>query len=274
MRHSEFYTILNNNFQKLSEIYIKTKPGGGIATPEDQELSRAFVLLIHAEMENYFEAVCHAILNKSHEDLKKGNVNKQMVGLIAFNSGAPESYGELLVKKTKKKGEDTADDDKKNAKFLPRKLSDRIAKLVNMHYKNNIENNHGIAAKYLAPMFVPFGLTDEVLDPIFICNLDLFAAKRGLYAHKSRDHDEVKLGSINPNDLLKEAEILIYGDSSYDDNDSTISCISKFDKWAIDKIDKDITISDYYGVPTVSFSRKLMWMIIRIFSKCDKRLRY
>jgi hypothetical protein len=167
-------------------------------------------------MEFYFESICKDIVAASEAEFKVGRVAPAALGLITFSGKEARTGGVQLI-------------DAKPA--YARKISTRFYEATAAH-KKLAEDNNGIRQKYLAPLFVPLGLTQQDIDPIWVTQLDDFAEKRGAYAHKSMTYSEAESKNINPNDEALRVHRLIFDDPRLS-NPGLISSVESFDKWAI-----------------------------------------
>ncbi|MGK9449645.1 hypothetical protein ACSSZE_00030 [Acidithiobacillus caldus] len=140
---SSHFLTLREAHDKLAKIYLRDREEPELPTPEDQELARAFVVFIHAELEHYFESISSEIADDILKRSLSGIYDEATTGIIAFSGLEKRNAGECLI----------------DGKAKARKVSDRVGDGVTA-LKKKIYNNNGISQKYLASLFVPLGLTN------------------------------------------------------------------------------------------------------------------
>jgi hypothetical protein len=234
----------------LASTYLPNVAAVGIPTPQEQEMTRAFIALAHAEIEFYFESICEEILQFTEREYNAGRVTAAALGLITFSTLPTMTAGDRVIP------------DKKGS-F--RKISDRFHSAAN-NYRKGLADSHGIRQKYLAPLLTPLGLTQEKVDPNWILLMDAFAGKRGAIAHKSMNHLEAQSKNINPADEADRVKRLVFDDPKLKAA-GTISSIESFDAWAINYIatpNNQILIGHqrYNGL-----LKRMLWRIVEFIDR-------
>lgn len=160
------------NFQnRVNEI----KKGLNLDSPflvekvdEYQECTKAFILLIHAELEKYFETISMQIVTDSFKTFKeRGTINKPLLSLLSspvYEYKAPKYYS-----------------DKENKKDA--KLKDRIGHFIDAYTKNIVKKNNGIKGKDIFKMLWTIGFSKEDVGESLIIGLNNYGSKRGTLAH-------------------------------------------------------------------------------------------
>lgn len=208
------YDILIQAHNSLKALYLVGRQGT-VASPAEQEFARCFIVFMHAEIEYYFERVCIRILAALKSQLATNQVSQAHIGILSYakiEKGEPFTAGEFL------------------AGTKARKSLGRIYKAIGDHIKI-VDENHGIRQKYLAPLFVPLGLTNENIDPDWIGAIDTVAEKRGAFAHKSRMTGEGRPDGIEPTDFDEYVNRVIFG--AIPIMPGYISSIREFDAWVV-----------------------------------------
>jgi hypothetical protein len=157
-----------------------------IYSEKQLDRARAYRVLVHAEIEYYFEEISSEIASKAFEKWIK--FNKPSVTLVHLISNAT---GNLCG--------------------LPKDIGTNITtnNLIQKfygQYRHAIKNNHGIKTANLLSLLLPLGILESDIDQDWLLTLDGFGIKRGKAAHSSAINYE-----INPEDDLATVKIIIDG---------------------------------------------------------------
>jgi hypothetical protein len=185
MAKSRRFKALLSRLEILREHFL---PGQfspiGQYTPRQYDLAKAYVLLVHAEVEAFIE-------DRSREKVKKlergwatrGSRSKGIRRLI---------HSHILLSKQP---------------WQPIEWSpDRVTSAINS-YIASIDNNHGIKEKNLCQMFFPLGIEYEKFDVTWLANMSSYGAARGSFAHSSiKTHQPV-----DPQDELNKVKRIVKG---------------------------------------------------------------
>ena len=150
------YDQLKIRINQLKEHFkVETKEEG--LSSRDEDLVRAFVVLSHAEFENYFEDVALFLINQANDEWKQTNkANYNLASLLAMSD--------------------------KVEKNTP--IQTIIGMMIG-NYKKLIKDNHGIKSHNIRSMYKPIGYNIDSFDSVFISDLDTFGSFRGQIAHTS-----------------------------------------------------------------------------------------
>lgn len=249
---SDHFKNLDRAFNLLTSIYIPPSASSGIPSPREQELARAFIALMHAEIEFYFESICIELTAGVHDEFKAGRLSVAALGIITF-SGLPSlTAGDSLVG---------------SKKSNLRKVEERLIKGADA-LKKNVEGNNGIRQKYLATLFAPLGLTQEEIDPNWIVNIDIFADKRGAFVHKSMFHVEAEPKNINPQDEKTLVSRLVFDHPTLK-SPGVISSIESFDGWAVAQ--GAVSMATYRSKRHSSLKRRALWLLVNLIDRWEFR---
>lgn len=248
---SQHFTDLVAAFNLLKSTYISTSNSSGIPHPKEQELARAFVMLMHAEIEFYFESMSAELITLATSEFAAGRIGVASLGLIALTGLPPLNGGEQLVP---------------NSKAAARKVAEQIYR-GGERLRKVIEGNNGMRQKYLAPLFVPLGLTQEAIDPVWIVDIDSFADKRGAFAHKSMFHVEAESKNINPLDELKLVTRIVFDDPVLK-SPNVISSIESFDAWA--SAQGAVSMVTYRNKRHSSLLRRTLWKLVSLIDRWEQ----
>lgn len=157
--NNEFNSLLIPYKRKNSNIY--------------QDLVKSYILLCHAEFENYIEERCKVIVSRSKSKFDTtGIVTKSLLSLSTMSSKVFEE---------------------KDKQYQT--LASRIDKFYS-NYFAAIEANNGIKRKDLKNLLPHIGIDYETIDETLLSQLDSFGTTRGQVAHKTirevRDFKDVQ----------------------------------------------------------------------------------
>lgn len=137
----------------------------GNYTKKESDLIRSYVVLVHAEIEAYFEDIAK---EKASKSLQKWMQNRQksncLTSIMSFHS--PDINWE------------------KQSRENRISLEYRINLVVN-HYINTLNNNHGIKRDNLYNILLPLGLEITQLDETWLGIMNSFGSTRGSIAHST-----------------------------------------------------------------------------------------
>jgi hypothetical protein len=191
MPKSARFRVLSRELTRLRKRFLPRKFSAiGFYSPRQIELTYAYRVFAHAEIEAYFEDRVKdtAITAKRNWD-DTGKASRVLICLLAF-------YDPKID----------------NSPTLPR---DNIN--VNIHEKINkannffqavIRQNHGIKQTNLIKLLVPIGIDADNLDPQWLGTIDTFGEERGLVAHSSNADFRMRTPPDPQYELNRVQEIL------------------------------------------------------------------
>lgn len=164
MAYSQRFKALEKRAVSLRKQFLPSKfSSSGSYTQQQLDNARAYRVLIHAEIEHFFEERVLDIASTAFSLWK----NKNKVSLpIACLLTDP---GEMKMALPKSLGTNTT------ALSLGGKM---LAK-----FKYEVGKNNGIKISNLLSLLLPVGLLEAEIDPGWISTTDGFATKRGIAAH-------------------------------------------------------------------------------------------
>jgi len=126
---------------------------------ENQIKLRACISLIHAEIENYFEAIGLKSLEAfNNKKLNNKVLNRVKYSLTIYNQRSFEGGQEDYIT--------------------------RISNSINS-YKSNVNQNNGIKEKDILKIILPIGYPYDEIDSTWITTLNSFGSLRGKLIHSS-----------------------------------------------------------------------------------------
>ncbi|MCA8425839.1 hypothetical protein LGN30_21870 [Burkholderia seminalis] len=201
---------LEESVKRLKRVYLNDGNFSAIPNSDDQESARAFVVFVHAELEEYVENIFRDLANKAMQGVAVGHFSRVAISLLAF-SGIPALNGGGRLTKLTPGGTKATGTGKKEKN--PRLLVTRYGE-AHGRYTVMLDNNNGVNEKYLAAMGIPIGLDAQRVDVNWINDLETFCSSRGKWAHMSRTNPLGKHGEIDPSDIWKICERLIWSNLS------------------------------------------------------------
>lgn len=140
-------------------------PPASKLTYSDQELdlTRAYVVLAHAEIESFCEEIASTKANAAQSKYQKSNsVSPCLRRLIAYH----------IAKKGKCR------DNVSNPKT-------EVVTATLASFTETVKKNHGLKRANLEKLFYPLGAKEVYLDPTWMVQMDAFGSQRGGWAHTS-----------------------------------------------------------------------------------------
>lgn len=232
---------LKDAIEILSKTYLPDIDAS-VAIPSDdqQERTRAFVVLAHAEMEWFVEKIAERCAETLATSAQNGRFSTAAFSLISFSNQPEQGPGGSLG-------------GKKEGRTIAKSFWAANARLVAASQENN-----GIREKHLAKLLVPLGLGGRV-DAAWLGDIDSFAEHRGRYAHMSMHAKEAAKSTINPQEMLAVCRRIINGSGA--NTGHLISSMAQLHE-ALNKIENDtyaiMNTWDRLIVNFSNFSARLM----------------
>lgn len=134
----------------------------GQYSDRDHDLARAYVVLVHAEIEAYCEDRSRRVAEKAHNVWQtKGRHSALLMRLLKFHHVSSRKPWTPIDKSPNK-----------------------IESAVN-YYMSVIDQNHGIREENLSKILFPIGIEPSGLDNVWLTTMDSFGSSRGTVAHTS-----------------------------------------------------------------------------------------
>jgi HEPN superfamily RiboL-PSP-like protein len=127
---------------------------------KQRDHTKAYLLLVHAELEAYFEDCARNRVNLAHERWRrKGQCTPVLSRLLVFyHATEKDELGALSTQ--------------------------AVTKAVH-YYVDRLDKNHGIKEKHLLSIFLPLGISHGELDSQLVSACNQLAQKRNQFAHAS-----------------------------------------------------------------------------------------
>ncbi|MGF6763358.1 hypothetical protein P3T24_003684 [Paraburkholderia sp. GAS33] len=223
---SASFLNLEQSVKELKRIYLRDGNFNPVPSSDDQELARAFSVLVHAELEEYIETSFQSLAVKAMQGVSAGQFSRVAISLLAFSGIAPQTGGGKLRIPTSGGSAGPAGAKKEKS---PRLLATRYGE-AHGRYVDMLDSNNGVREKYLAALGIPIGLDAQRVDPNWINDLETFCSSRGAWAHLSRTNVLAKFGEIDPKDIWAVCERLVWTNSTLARPD-VISSFEDLDQW-------------------------------------------
>jgi hypothetical protein len=138
----------------------------GRYTERQHDHTKAFLLLVHAELESYFEDRARNLVTKAEARYQqKGICTPVLSRLLVYHHALKDELGPVS--------------------------SNAVEKAIN-YYFDHLDKNHGIKEKNLRTIFLPLGISHGELDAQLVAACNQLAQKRGQFAHASfKTHQQV-----------------------------------------------------------------------------------
>lgn len=167
---SKHFKDFNKNLDTIEKTFLSMdiKPDGAYNLHE-LTMARAYGILVHAEIESYFENIAKEIVLKSYNkwilDKKSSHV---LMSIAAFSHPKKEIPGNMSNQKVNDEG------------LIEKRLDTCVKK-----YMGIIDRNHGIKEENLLKILLPLGIHLNDIDNTFLISADSFGHYRGNLAHNS-----------------------------------------------------------------------------------------
>lgn len=157
MANTRRYNQLSRRIINIENSYLPTVNSSGNYSSKEQDDLRAFLLLVHAEIESYFEEVSG---DKAKTAFRKWKSNKTRSNVLL----ALVSYCEHTINE--------------------KELEVRINKALTLYIKA-LKENHGIKEKNLLEILLPVGIEYSAIDTTWLNTMTTFGSNRGEVAHST-----------------------------------------------------------------------------------------
>jgi hypothetical protein len=165
---SDEFVRLVFRVRELRDIFLPDEPEPtGSYEPAIYDRVRAFILLCHAELEDYLEQVAISVLNdaKAKWDLD-GVARGALLAVLAFSKNRV-----TLPPGAVTPGPST----------LRQVVDDCVAGFANDIFRSN----HGIKEENVLALLLPVGIRETDISTTWLASMSSFAATRGSHAHRS-----------------------------------------------------------------------------------------
>lgn len=164
------YHSLCKRIARLQRHLLPKLSSTGSYTDAEYDGTRAYIALVHAEIESFLEKRCKDVAAAAKT---RWFVNRSINGIIfsvytMCYSGWAELEGDSGLPKLSKKTD----------------VEDRITSSI-QQYTHVVDSNHGIKEKYLKKLLVPLSIRLTDLDPNWIIEMSNFGGLRGQIVHMS-----------------------------------------------------------------------------------------
>lgn len=191
---SSRFARLSKRVDVIKSRYLANEPDeNGDYSSEALDDCSAAILLVHAELESYFEEVSRAVARYAVEEAVGGRYTEQFVSLLYYY-GARSGNGDIA----------------KDGRYS---LPD-MAKAAQGLHARQVKGCNGIKEKDLKKLFDPFAFGHFEPEGNLAGNLDAFGAHRGEVAHRS----SLGVNKLdNPADVASEIEQLLSEIRTFED---------------------------------------------------------
>ena len=168
-RQSKRFRELERNIKKIEKYFLPSIKVTGGYTEKEINSVRGYRLLIHAEIESYFEDIAENLAVKSLNNWRKTKKPSHVVSsILAF------------IKSSQKKQDIPESFDDRQRAFIEGRVTACVASYISM-----LKQNNGIKQKDILRILLPLGIEETEIDSTWLTEMDLFGKERGDVAHKS-----------------------------------------------------------------------------------------
>jgi hypothetical protein len=157
MSNSKRYIQLARRISKIETSYLPSVNQSGNYTSKEQDDLRAYLLLIHAEIESFFEEVSEEKVKLAFKKWKISRTKSNV--LLSRASFSTNTWSE-------------------------NELEDRINKSLTL-YIQKLKKNHGIKEKNILDILLPVGIELNNIDSTWLNTMTSFGQNRGEVAHST-----------------------------------------------------------------------------------------
>ena len=138
-------------------------PPTGQYSALQEDHARAYVLLVHAEIESYFEDRVQEVVDHSHARWRQSSTcTRSLERLLRYHLDSQKLlWASITV------------------------TADAIEAAINS-YRSIVSNNNGVKERNLLSLLYPIGLDYRKLDRTWLATMDSFGSNRGGFAHGSQ----------------------------------------------------------------------------------------
>jgi hypothetical protein len=164
MASSRRYRQLSKRLDILAEHFLPEQfSPTGQYTDREEDHARAYVLLVHAEVESFIEDRAKELVTKAHARwANHGRCTRMMVRLLRHHLDSKKLPWKPVVKS-----------------------ADAINAAVNS-FSSVIASNNGIKEVNLLTMLFPIGVDYRQFNTAWLATIDSFGTDRGMFAHTSQ----------------------------------------------------------------------------------------
>lgn len=176
--NTSLFIRLKRRIASIETSYFPTLRVAGNYSDKEQDDIRAYLFLVHAELEYYFEEIAR---QKTDEALQKWIANRNykstiLMSLSCFNKTA----------------------------ITTKKIRERLHIVKNSYYQI-INNNHGIKEQNILDILLPLGIHIDDIDITWLNTISSFGSQRGDVAHQSSRVQS----PLNPLDIKNNITLIL-----------------------------------------------------------------
>jgi hypothetical protein len=128
--------------------------------------TKAFLLLVHAELESYFEDRARRLIENAQARYQRSGMCTPVLSrVLVYHNAIKDDLGPVSTR--------------------------AVGKAVN-YYLGHLDKNHGIKEEHLLTIFLPLGIGHAALNAQLVTACNQLSQKRGQFAHASfKTHQQV-----------------------------------------------------------------------------------
>lgn len=206
----------------LNLIRLHRKNKSLLPSNLEQDMIKAFCVLAHAALEEYFETLTKETLKKAYKKFKDKTYITNFISTEQEIQDANKSIDQVIktlilsttysiyysnqsdvfkahkskieeVNKLLSKGVDLSAQDIKNLTHSTNTYAKDLIKKSLIFFNDHIDNNHGASLKYILKLLIPVGI--DIPSDIALNSLQNLSKSRGEYVHKAGSITQLRSAS-------------------------------------------------------------------------------
>jgi hypothetical protein len=164
---SGYYRRLSSRLEDLRRhllSFLGNPPVSKLSySPEEFDATRAYLVLAHAEIEDFCESLVREKVRRAEADFRGGGrVSPALRKMLSYYVAAKQRSWSDVISPSK-----------------------QVVNSAVARHRKFIQDNHGIKRKNIERMLYPIGLSESRIDPTWLAQMDSFGSNRGAVAHTS-----------------------------------------------------------------------------------------
>ena len=203
MPTTSFFDHFTVRQKELSKVFLPVRKSPiGAYSDKAYEKASAYTLLVHAEIEYYFEEVALSIAKAAIQNWDVNHVaSRTLVAMVAYNEKQFQPVPEYTNDKNK----------------INEDLEFRIKDSYKAYNEYVRARNHGIKEKNVLAIFLPLGLTINDFDNNVLIALNNLGSSRGNIAHSTKAKQQISPPDAKATVKAMEGYLAVFDEMLYNE---------------------------------------------------------